>query len=291
MLNGHPQISWLNEFEYSVDRLTDPKYWPEKEVYYKYLSTHRVFQASNLKIDKKLDYPSLIASFLKQRMKHDNKPIVGATCHKHYNRLIRLFPNCKFIYILRDPRDVSRSNIGMGWAGNVWKGVDKWIEAENLWNNTKLNLSKNRYIEVTFENLITKPEETLNYICEFIGVQYNTKMLSYPNSTTYSSPDPKLTYQWKLKLKPEEIQLVESKAHNIMHRRGYIINSSNLKQPTYSKKIVLVVHDKLFRILYRIKTYGFILVIKYFFARRLGFKGLERQLTIKFNEKTQKITK
>ena len=29
----------------------------------------------------------------------------------------------QFIHILRDGTDVTRSCIGMGWAGNVWRGL------------------------------------------------------------------------------------------------------------------------------------------------------------------------
>jgi hypothetical protein len=61
--------------------------------------------------------------------------------HRHYDRLLRLWPEARFIHLVRDPRDVASSCIGMGWAGNVWTGVTRWIEAERLWDEVRGDLA------------------------------------------------------------------------------------------------------------------------------------------------------
>jgi hypothetical protein len=274
MLDSHPLVSWVNEFEYSVDRLRDPNAWPALGEYAEYLSSNRIFQATGFAIDSGVDYPALIASFLAQKQIRDNKPIIGATCHRHYDRLLRLFPDCRFIYLIRDPRDVARSNIGMGWAGNVWKGVDRWIEAENLWKTMKQTLPQSSYIEVRFEELIVNPEKVLGAICQFFNISYDARMLSYPERTTYSLPDPKLTEQWKKKMTAREIALVEAKAAFIMRKRGYHMISSPIMRPTFLERMYLGFQNKIFRVRFRIKRFGFWLILLDYIARKLRLKKL-----------------
>src|SRR6185369_10561789 len=84
-------------------------------------------------VDRSLSYPQLIDSFLQQQRARSNKPLVGATVHRHFDRLLRIWPVARFVHLVRDGRDVARSVIEMGWAGNLWTGCDRWIDAEQLW--------------------------------------------------------------------------------------------------------------------------------------------------------------
>src|SRR4030095_2960604 len=86
-----------------------------------------------LEVDRSLDYPGLMKSFVSQYGRRSRKPIHGATCHKHFDRLLRIWPRARFVHLMRDGRDVARSCIGMGWSGNVWCGAQRWIDAEELW--------------------------------------------------------------------------------------------------------------------------------------------------------------
>ena len=56
------------------------------------------------------------------------------------DRLTRIWPDARFIHLVRDPRDVARSVIPMGWAGNTWVGVERWMEAERLWDRVRSSL-------------------------------------------------------------------------------------------------------------------------------------------------------
>ncbi|MEM9735225.1 MAG: hypothetical protein AAF908_01295 [Pseudomonadota bacterium] len=54
--------------------------------------------------------------------------------HRHLDRALQIFPGTPVVHMLRDPRDVARSCIGMGWAGDVYHGVDGWIDTERGWD-------------------------------------------------------------------------------------------------------------------------------------------------------------
>jgi len=194
--------------------------------------------------------------------------------------------------LVRDPRDVARSNNDMGWSGNVWTGVDRWIEAEYLWERVKEKLEKGTsYIAVRYEQLIVSPEDTLSAICNFMKINYDPKMMSYPEYTTYSKPDTNLIDQWKRKLTKREIELVECKARRLMGKRGYKLVSKKIDTPSYTKKIILRIHDKQFRIRFRINRFGWRLVFLDFFARRFKLRKLERKIKLELHEITKKYLK
>jgi len=159
MLDNHPQIAWCYEFEYAVDKVSDEGNFPSLEDYYKWLETHRIFQDTGFTIDRSLSYLQLCHSFLVQKREQVGKKLVGATVHHHFDRLLSIFPDARFIHLIRDGRDVARSCIGMGWAGNVYTGVERWIEAESLWDKLSQSIPPERQIEVTYETLIAGKSE------------------------------------------------------------------------------------------------------------------------------------
>lgn len=118
MLDHHPQLAWHSEFEYAVDRISETGEWPHIDEYHQWLAKQRIFLDLDFKLDHTLTYPQLINSFLVQKRDRDHKPIVGATVHRHFDKVLSIWPDARFIHIVRDGRDVARSCIGMGWAGN-----------------------------------------------------------------------------------------------------------------------------------------------------------------------------
>ena len=283
MLNKHTKLAWCNEFEYAIDLMSDPSDWPQLNIYYKWLETHRIFQATNFDIDSELDYPQLINSFLIQKKTREAKPLVGATVHRHFERLLRIWPDAKFIHIVRDGRDVARSCIGMGWAGNVWTGVDRWIKAEKLWADLSQTLSENQKIEVTYESLISQPESTLKNLCDFIGITFEPTMLTYDRTSSYDLPDPKFIYQWQHKLTEKEIQLVESKISNMLLERNYKLSNLPSIQVSPAMKQKLKLQARLKRIQFRIKRFGLRLILADNLSRRLQINSWQKSVKLKIN--------
>jgi len=189
VLSHHSRIAWLNEFEYSVDMIDSPDHWPDADPYHEWLRTHRIFQASGLRCEGDT-YPEIVRGFLSQFAQRSGRPIVGATVHRNFDRLLRLWPDARFIHILRDPRDVARSCIGMGWAGNVYAGARLWIDAEQTWGRLIDQADPSRRIEVRYEDLVRDPDRALRPVCAFLGVDYEPGMLEIGATTTYERPDP-----------------------------------------------------------------------------------------------------
>ena len=116
MLDHHPELAFHFEFEFGVDQVSANGMYPEIDRYHDYLAQHRVFQMSGGKIDPDLDFRHLVNSFLEQKRVRDGKTTVGATVHHHIDRIQFLWPEAKYIHLLRDGRDVARSCMAMGWG-------------------------------------------------------------------------------------------------------------------------------------------------------------------------------
>ena len=283
MLRAHSQISWCNEFEYVVDLMNDEQQWPDLDTYYNWLKTHRIFRASNFKIDISLDYPQLVNSFLRQKKEKEKKPIVGATVHRHFDNLLRIWPKAKFIHIVRDGRDVARSCIGMGWAGNVWTGIERWIEVEHLWAEMKDSLSESQKIEITYESLIGDAENTLEQLCNFIGVSFEPAMLEYYKNTSYDLPNPKLLYQWKTKLSNREIQLIESRIAQMLVERNYELSNLPAMKPGWLSRSTLRTQCWWKRLQFRVNQQGLSLFAADYVARKLNINSWKQNTKLKIN--------
>lgn len=284
MLSHHPKIAWCNAFEYAVDKITNFNQFPDLDEYKKWLETHRIFQATNFKIDENLTYPELVNSFLLQKKEQEQKAIIGATVHRHFDRLLSIWEDAKFIHLIRDPRDVARSCVGMGWTGNVWQGVDRWAEVEKLWDDLVLKLDSDRYIEITYENLISEPEKTLTKICQFIGVNYDQSMLNYDQNTTYDKPNIQFINQWQSKLSNQEIQLIESKVSELMAKRNYKLSGLPIIKPNKFEQKKLSIQNWYYKANFRLKRYGFWLFTTDFISRRLHLNKWQKNIKLKLNE-------
>jgi hypothetical protein len=255
MLDHHPHLAFFHEFPFAVERLSGPG-WPAMDEYVEYLKGHRIFQESQLAIDTSLDYPALVNSFLRQKRDRDGKQHVGAVVHTDFDRLLRIWPDARFIHLLRDGRDVARSRVALGWSGNLYTGVQSWIEAEQLWQTLRGTVPAERWTEVRYESLVTEPVPTLSRVCEFLGLSYDPAMLSYPKDTTYEPPDTRLIGQWRTKLSKRDVQLAESRIADMLVERGYPLSGYPRLRIGPPGERAILAHDRLNRLRFRRRLYG-----------------------------------
>lgn len=283
MLDHHPELAFHFEFEFAVDQILPDGSFPQVAQYHDYLSQHRVFELSEGVIDPSLSYPELVNSFLEQKRCRENKTLVGATVHHHIDRIQHLWPEAKYIHLLRDGRDVARSCKMMGWAGNMYHAVDRWIEAELTWEKLRKQIPTERKLEVRYEDLICEPEATLTRICQFLRVDFDQRIYDYASTSTYEMPDEKLIAQWRCKLSEEEIQLAESRISQMLTERGYELSGLPLMEVSAADQKRLAMQDRLWRARFRMRRYGLPLFATDFVARRLPLDGLARRCKDKIN--------
>jgi hypothetical protein len=291
MLDHHPEVAFNLESEFLCSQISDDGRFPEVPDYRDWLSNDRVFRHSNFQINENLDFRALLNDFLEQKRVRDHKSIVGATVHLDYQRLRYVWPNAKYIYIYRDPRDVANSVMQMGWAGNVYVASDHWLKAEAEWSLLKPHLTADKWIEVRYEELIANTVPELRRICEFMGVEYTEKMFDYTKNSTYAAPDIRLNYQWKRKMAPADIQRLESKLRDPIVKRGYALSDHPKIHLSYHTKKWLQLQSRISKIRFRIKRYGALLTMQEMLARRLALKNPHRKYMRKMDVITDALLK
>ncbi len=293
MLDYHPQIAFHHEFELVVEQLSeDSTAWPELNDYYEYLSTHRIFLHANFNINQTLSYPELVNDFLLQKQQRSgHKPVIGATVHHQFHLLTRIWPQAKFIHLLRDGRDVARSMIVMGWAGNMFSGVEEWIKAETIWERFSRQLTPDQQLSVKYEDLILNSDQVLTQICQFIGVPFDKAMYDYANHSTYHLPEPSLVSQWRKKLSAHEIQLAESQIAPMLEARGYPLGGLPLLTITKILRWRMGIQNRWAKMRFRWQRYPTKLYLADVLSRRFGTKRWRKRVQIRINEHDNQFMK
>lgn len=275
MLDHHPDIAFEKEFDFAVERVSAAGELPPIELYLDWIATVR---GVDYAIDRSLGYRELVNDFLRQKQAASGgKPHVGATIHRNFDRLPYLWPDARYIHLVRDPRDVARSVVQKGWAGNIYQAAEFWTKAERCWDALAPHLSAGQAIEVRYEDLVLQTESVLAAVCRFAGVDYSPRMLDYPaDAPQYPPPDPGLVMQWKTKLAPHDVALVEVRAAGLMERRGYEPSGRPLPAVGPVRHDLLLTAARLRRFRTRLEMLGPWLVALDVLGRRLGLRRMAR---------------
>ncbi|GGO60551.1 Sulfotransferase family protein [Roseovarius pacificus] len=273
MLNAHPALNNPGEVDFLFDHLLLD---PDQPGGWRYdlaaLCESRGFLASGLSIPAGLDGIALLQDFIGQYRRRGDG-VLTLNIHRNIGRVHEILPAVRIIHMLRDPRDVARSSIGMGWAGTLYHGVDQWMNTEREWEATADRLQPDQVLHLRYEDLIDNAPRELHRVCEFLGVAFEDSMLHYHEKTTYSPPDPALIEQWKRKSTPREVALVEGKVSTLLQSRGYS-PSGDPVYPGSVERLGLRMVNRLRIWRKAIRRYGLPLFVTDKLARRLGLAAL-----------------
>jgi hypothetical protein len=90
------------------------------------------------------------------------------------------FPEARFVHLLRDGRDASRSLQQAPWGPDDFAGCVRqwrdWVEAGLL---AGARLSGGRYLEARYEDLVADPRRALTAICDFADLPFDEHMLAF----------------------------------------------------------------------------------------------------------------
>ncbi len=111
----------------------------------------------------------------------ENKPRWGDKTPQYVRAiptLAEIFPEARFIHIIRDGRDVALSLIRERFGpGNVYTAAGLWRETIEAGRRGARILAPDQYLEVRYEALTGNPGETLRSICAFVGESIHEDVL------------------------------------------------------------------------------------------------------------------
>jgi hypothetical protein len=93
--------------------------------------------------------------------------------------ILRLFPTCQIIHMVRDGRDVVASHRDKWGYWSAIKATVKWPRYVDAARSGGAKLGSERYIEVRYEDLVRAPESTMRTLLEFLHEPWDAGVLQH----------------------------------------------------------------------------------------------------------------
>jgi hypothetical protein len=288
MLNAHRLIANPGEMDFLFDHLRPDPAHPSGWRYDRdALALDRLFIDSGLTQRDDLDGLDLLADLLAQLAASAPGRILAINLHRNALRLRRILPRARILHLIRDPRDVARSSIGMGWAGTVFHGVGHWIATETSWDRAMAEAPPGPVLTLKYETLLGDLEGSLRRVCDFLGVAYDPAMCDYHRNSTYAPPDASLVEQWRRFLTGREIALIEGRAGALMRTRGYQRIGPGLC-PGWPDRLRLGIANRIVVWRFRVRRFGLKTVLVEKFTRQMGLRDANRRVLLRMHATTRR---
>jgi len=135
--------------------------------------------------------------------------------------LYSLYPDAKYLYIVRDGRDVALSLLKQPWGpGNIYACAELWKVYNRETPTLRSILNSGKGLEVKYEDLITNTNAVTLGIYKFLEEEYRgAEMIPLKNGIMSSNYN-----KWKSKLKTKQIEIFETVAGSTLTRLGYEVS-------------------------------------------------------------------
>lgn len=170
---------------------------------------------------------------------HQGKPRYADKTPMHVmylRRLSRLFPEARFVHLIRDGRDVALSYHSVAWGpATVEDAAIEWRRRVGCGRRDGSRLGPDRYREVRYEDLVAEPERVVRELCRFFDLDWDGTLLRYYEradevigATRFPSahrrlllpPTPGLR-DWRTEMTADEIRRFEAIAGSLLDELGY----------------------------------------------------------------------
>jgi len=191
-------------------------------------------------------YPTFLSRVFDLYGKIKNKPLVGNKTSGYVRRIPTfhaLWPEAKFVHIIRDGRDVCLSVLNWNKADHTAGRYASWeedpVSTTALWWERKVRraredgaaLGPDLYHETLYEELVDDPERECKRLCEFLGVPYDDAMIRFHEGRERVEPGrgaksawlrvtPGLR-DWRTQMCTADVERFEAAAGELLEELGY----------------------------------------------------------------------
>jgi hypothetical protein len=150
--------------------------------------------------------------------------------------LAAMFPEGRFVHIIRDGRDVALSTMAIPGERQdpVALGID-WRRRVEAGRTAGARLGARRYHEVRYERLVADPEEPVAELCRFLDLDYEPEMLQFferrdnvpakvranPRHARLAEPLSSGARSWRTDMQPADLERFEVVAGELLVELGY----------------------------------------------------------------------
>ncbi|MDA8428455.1 MAG: sulfotransferase [Geobacteraceae bacterium] len=155
---------------------------------------------------------------------------------EHVAGILHYHPDARFIFMVRDPRDVAVSaKQSIFNHFHVFYTARRWQREQRIGLEWLAKLPPDRIMLLRYEELLADPEGQLRRLCVFLDEPFEEEMLEYHRSRE-ARKSGSLSISWqntsrpvlqdnsekfRIQLSQQEIRLIEAIAANEMHALGY----------------------------------------------------------------------
>jgi LPS sulfotransferase NodH len=196
-----------------------------------------------VKAGKPIKGAKFMTGFFDLYRRASGKILVGTKTPSYIQRLMslhRLWPETKFIHVIRDGRDVCLSVLDWHHAGRTAGRYGTWtldpITTTALWWKRKVQLGQEAgrtlgpglYYELRYEALIADPVDACASVCRFLGIPHDEAMLRFHEGPAPANeidhpwgPIRDRTRDWRKQMPAETCQQFEAAAGDLLAELGY----------------------------------------------------------------------
>ncbi len=148
----------------------------------------------------------------------------------------RVFPGARYIHMLRDGRDAVSSAVkAKMFGGSVEAACEQWLMRVRNARELGDKIGSPRYMELRYEDLAFDPQSAVQWICTFLGVEFEKQMMD--NSETFKKMGDTTALdhhaavglpvntgsigKWKERLTPRQIELMKPLLRDELKSTGY----------------------------------------------------------------------
>ncbi|HEX5915830.1 MAG TPA: sulfotransferase, partial [Rubrobacter sp.] len=193
-----------------------------------------------------IPYPTFLRRLFDLYGKINNKPLVGNKTSGYVRRIPTfhaLWPEAKFVHIIRDGRDVCLSVLNWKKAERTAGRYASWEEdpvtTTALWWERKVRKAREDgaalgpalYHETLYEDLVEDPERECKRLCEFLGVPYDDAMIRFHEGRERVEPGRgaksawlRVTSglrDWRTQMAAGDVERFEAAAGDLLEELGY----------------------------------------------------------------------
>jgi len=208
-----------------------------------------LIQASNGKLDEKTVFSVLLEHY---RIAHEAKR-VGEKTPWHLrgiDKLVRWFPDCHIIWIIRDGRACVRSLQKVKWASSDAEVLARQWTRNMAFGEVFAKEAGSRLTTVRYEALIEDPETELARLCDHIGVDLDPAMLDTSQGTTVIKPneidhkikvttpvDSSRAEAWRTELAAEDLEKIGPIMNETLAALGYPVDPAPVTLQTWRGRL------------------------------------------------------
>lgn len=173
-----------------------------------------------------------------------DKLIVKITGWPRVGFLSEIFPEARFVHVVRDGRAVANSihdvHFWLGWRGpSQWRFGDlpreyerewddhdrsflvlaaiQWKMLVDAWDDARVGLDDDRWMEMRYEDLCSDPVASFEQVTRFCGLPWSDRFESRIESADFTSTN----HKWRTQLATHQQQSVEAVLRRHLEEREY----------------------------------------------------------------------